>query len=296
MTSNFIGRRDESFKTFIHTLLKFSKLKKHYIDKLITNENLKLYSKAFTSKVMYAPGTTNLVPSKDNYEIFEFLGDATIGKFIVWYCFRRFPQLNCDFGVKILARLKISLGSTDSLSGIANDLGFWPFISAPIKRVEGVYSIEKFRKTHKWELLEDCFEAFIGCTEYILDKEFRQGVGNSVVYDMLKNIFNKIDISLKYEDIFDAKTRLKEIIELYKQQLGKAKYINVRDQEKNIWKSKVYVTNNNENNKKRWRFLGEAEGRLKVTAEKNASKIAISTLAKLRYKKELPNKYKKLCT
>ena len=87
------------------------------------------------------------------------------------------------------------------------NLNFWPFISAAI---EGTERNQKYRNRNKKDLLEDVLEAFIGCTEYLLDEAFRPGVGYGIVYDILESIFNELPMSLEYEDLYDAKTRLKE--------------------------------------------------------------------------------------
>ena len=49
----------------------------------------------------------------------------------------------------------------------------------------------------------------------MLDKAFRTGVGYAIVYDILTDIFNEMPMSLAYEDLYDAKTRLKETFDHY---------------------------------------------------------------------------------
>jgi hypothetical protein len=153
------------------------------------------------------------------------MGDVVINHFIVSYFYRRFPQLDCANCVKVIARLRINYVSGESFASIAENLNFWPFISArespptptPVrgKNKKDPYYTQKYRSRDKKSLLEDVFEAFIGCTEYLLDKEFRPGVGYGIVYDILENIFNEKSISLAYEDLIDPKTRLKETKDLY---------------------------------------------------------------------------------
>jgi dsRNA-specific ribonuclease len=196
------GSRGQDFTNLILRVLQLSKLKKQYINILTTPTSMKLYSKAFTSKTADA---------ENNSEVLELLGDVTANKFIPWYMFRRFPQLNCTLGVKVLARLKINYASKKSFFDISKNLGFWPFISA---------SDEERSRCMK-PLLEDAMEAFVGATELILDCHFVKGVGNSILYDILSTIFDNMDISLKYTDLIDAKTRLKEVADTYKEKLGK---------------------------------------------------------------------------
>ena len=82
----FKGTRNDSFKRLIIDLLKRGNLRQKYIDSLTDMESLQQYDKAFT-----APSAN----PEENYEIFEQLGDLSINKFIVWYAYRRFPQLDC---------------------------------------------------------------------------------------------------------------------------------------------------------------------------------------------------------
>ena len=204
LTTIYLGSRGQDFKNMIVGLLKRGNLKAKYIDLLTDEKSLLAYGQAFTAV------TADKV---DNYERFEQIGDVTANKFIVWYAYRRFPQLDCTDGVKVVARLRINYGAKQFFAPLGEQLGFWPFISAA---EDGVERNMYYRNRNKKDLLEDCIEAFIGCTEYLLDKAFRPGVGYGIVYDILASIFDEIDMSLRYEDLYDAKTRLKETFDSYK--------------------------------------------------------------------------------
>ena len=211
------GSRGEDFKKLITDLLKKGKLKDKYIE-ILTNENsMKEYGFAFTAESRMDP--------EENYERYEQIGDAGAGHFMASYFFRRFPQLECSAGNKVVARLRINYGAKKSFSKFAESLGFWDFITCPI---DGNIPKRKYRNSHMKDLLEDVFEAFLGCTEHLLDKEFRQGVGYAIIYDILSNIFDKMYVSLEYEDLMDAKTRLKETFDLnwIGAELGKLVYVN----------------------------------------------------------------------
>jgi dsRNA-specific ribonuclease len=195
------GIRGPEFTDAIKALLRKGNIADHYIDILMNEESISIYNEAFTSM---AANPTN------NYEVSEQLGDVLAGSFIVWYMYRRFPKLCCSQGVKIVARLKIKYGSREVFSDIADKLGFWRFITATTE--------EKMRK--KKDLLEDVFEAFIGATASILDTRIRLGVGYAIVYDILASIFDEIPISLKYENLYDAITRLKELFDTFGNRLG----------------------------------------------------------------------------
>jgi dsRNA-specific ribonuclease len=252
--------QSSSFHELIESVLKRSNLKKAYVQVLL--EHINLYQQAFTSD-SYDP--TN------NYQVFEQLGDVTINKFLVWYFYRRFPQLNCADGVKVVARLRINFASKNSFSAIAENLGFWPHIKASTNQKE------KDRKS----LLEDVLEAFIGVTEAILDNVFQVGVGYAVSYDILKSLFDPIHISLKYEDLYDPKSRLKEIFDANKE-LGSLNY---------GFSGGVVVVSRIANGKEI--ILGRGSGNQKAEAQQMASKQALEVLAKEGYTRKV--EYALLC-
>lgn len=212
------GSRGEDFKNLIISLLKKGKLKDKYIELLTIETSMEKYGNAFTAESRVDP--------EENYERYEQIGDAGASHFMASYFFRRFPQLECSAGNKVVARLRINYGAKKSFSKFAESLGFWDFITCPI---DGNIPKRKYRNIHRKDLLEDVFEAFIGCTEHLLDKEFRQGVGYAIIYDILSNIFDKMSISLEYEDLVDAKSRLKETFDLkwIAAELGKLVYVNI---------------------------------------------------------------------
>jgi dsRNA-specific ribonuclease len=160
----------------------------------------KIYCCAFTHSSIH--------PEK-NYEYYEILGDVTCNKCVVWYLKERFPQLqNCN-GVKVIARLRINLVSKKNFAEIAEKLGFEEYISCSreVKDQKGK------------SLLEDVFEAFFGATELLIDSILGIGSGYGICYRILNSIFDEIPISLKYEDLYDPITRLKETFDFYRQQI-----------------------------------------------------------------------------
>ncbi|GHV50413.1 ribonuclease 3 [Spirochaetia bacterium] len=201
------GDRSKSFKNFVTNILK--NLPPSLIEKLTTYESLQLYSDALTSR---------RVNNIRNYEIFEQLGDVTINKFVVYYMYERFPQLRNTGGVDVVAKLKIKYVSGETLQGLAEDLNMWPFITA--------YAEDKNGPLKRKKLMEDVFEAFMGATEYLIDFQIYKtvGLGYNILYKLLKEMYDKIDISLKYEILVDAKTRLNELIAAFT--IGKIRYYN----------------------------------------------------------------------
>lgn len=287
------GIRGDEFKQFISGLLARGKITPKYMDILTNDNSMKEYDKVFTAKE---------VDSNDNYEIYEKLGDPTANKFIVWYMYRRFPQLDCAEGVSVIARLLINYGAKASFARLGDDLGFWPFITQTIEK----------REVSKKTLVEDCFEAFIGCTEYLLDKNTRMGVGYAVVYDILASIFDKEDISLKYEDLYDPITRLKEVFDFFNKKgstnkLGAYTIITTKNPTNQINSSTVYlargkreaVPDNGPNDtllpKSSWEVLGRGMAASKSDSQQKAAEQAIRNLRSMGFSKEEPEKYRLFC-
>ena len=148
---------------------------------------------------------------QNNYEFYELLGDGSMNKIILWYLKDRFPYLNNTDGVKVLSRLKINLVSKQSYSTWAKSLGFLEFISC---------DKEIIRKQES-SLLEDCLEAFFGLTEEIIDTQIRGYAGVYFISRFLEDLLDSQQISLKYSELFDSITRLKETFDKYNSNLNK---------------------------------------------------------------------------
>lgn len=282
----YLGDRGDAFKTLIKGVLKKGNIKKKYIAILTNPDNMEQYSAAFTSEQ---------VDENHNYQVYEQLGDLSGNKFIVWYIYRRFPQLKCAEGVKVAARLRINYGSKNSFYKIAEDLGFWNFISAT----------NDLRQRKKKPLLEDVFEAFLGVTETLLDEQVMYGVGYACVYKILGAIFDDMKISLRYEDLYDAKTRLKELFDIHVEKLGPLVYEERKDDL--ITYSTAYrcaggtyaTRPDGSVNTKRiiGRYhkvkIGEGSAALKADAQQAAAAAAIEELRRQGYIKHAPRIYAK---
>lgn len=282
----YLGDRGEAFKTLIVNVLKKGNIKRKYIEILTTPESLIEYGNAFTSEQ---------VDPNNNYQVYEQLGDLSGNKFIVWYIYRRFPQLKCAEGVKVAARLRINYGSKNSFYKFAEDLGFWDFISAT----------NDLRQRKMKPLLEDVFEAFLGVTEVILDEKVMYGVGYACVYKILEGIFNEIDISLRYEDLYDAKTRLKELFDIHVEKLGPLVYEETKDEfithsvayrcDGGLYDTRPDGTVNTKKIVGRYRKvkIGEGSAALKADAQQIAASEAIKNLANQGFIKYTPRVYAK---
>ena len=271
-TEIFTGDRSTRFKKLIRCLLKRANLSKDKLDLFTNDDSMKIYDQAFTA---ISADDTN------NYEMYEQLGDVTANKFIVWYMYRRFPQLKHPLGVKVVARLRINYGARQTFSEIGDRLGFWDFISASVE--------DRGRK--KKDLLEDCVESFIGATEMLVDMHSSIGVGNAIAYRILESIFNEIDISLKYEDLYDAKTRLKELFDFHKDTLGKLTYSSERDEETGVFTSEASIAYKAGMRRDLVGVVGYGSAMKMKDAEQRAAAFALGHLNRNGYVKAKPKEY-----
>lgn len=259
------------FRFFIKNLILKTRLDSNQIHKLLSNENMVLFKEAF---IHYSHNT------RINYEVYEQLGDITVNKFLVWYFHERFPNLHNTLGVKIIARLRINYGSKQFLGMLADRLGFWNFIKYSTQEV--------MSPIKKISLLEDVFEAFIGVTEYIIDCKIYKGFGYICCYRLLKDIFDSIPINISYENLFDAKTRLKEIFDINKEILGTQKF----EYDKNSNTIYIYRVLNNEEF-----LLAKANSQInKSDAEQKACDDALKLLKNMGFNKQIPEEYNQLLT
>jgi dsRNA-specific ribonuclease len=276
----FLAPRDGNFKSFIHSLLIRGNLKEEYTELFLQDDCMEIYSQAFTSST---------ADGRNNYEVFEQLGDISINKFIVWYSYRRFPQLFCPEGVEIVSKIRIKYGSKESFQDIAESLGFWPYISAT----------ENQRQSQKKILLEDTFESFIGATEYLVDREIRRNVGYSVVYDILNSVFSDIPISLRYEDLVDNITKLKELFDSQetRKAYGKFKYFDGEMPNSSLkWVEAWTIDHKGNKITKLGEDRDRGVGALLATAKQQAAGLALVFLRKRGYVKIPPRIYQSFCT
>jgi dsRNA-specific ribonuclease len=259
------------FKQFLRSKLRIF-LPSRYVDLLSNEKNLKIFQSAFTSEE---------VNPQSNYEYFEQMGDVSANKFLVYYFYRRFPRLKCSRGVKVVARLKINYASKKVFARLAEQEGFWPHIMATREETQH----------NRLDLLEDVFEAFVGATEWILDTDVKEGVGAVAITKWLTHIFDKEHVSLRYEDLYDAKTRLKELFDRHHSVLGKVYYSETREIDANgnpvVTTSRVY----RRVLRGRCVSLGVGVARLKADAQRAAAQQAIYELNAQGFTKPVPEEY-----
>lgn len=268
------GPRDDRFVNLIKTLLRMAEIKPKYIDLLTDEDGMVIYSTVFTHKS---------ADPVNNYEFYELLGDATLNKIIPWYIIRRFPELKNPEFVAILARLKINLASKTTFSTIAQRIGMWEFITA-----DTITRTSEMKPT-----LEDVLEAFFGATELMLEErgatllgleeKILQGVAGVAMFRLGSKLFDEDDISLDYEKLVDAKTRLKELCDFKKDLGSNIKYVS--DRIGLSVESRVLFGNE---------IIGIGKASLKKDADQNAAQSALTNLFKRGIYRNPPPIYQKL--
>jgi len=198
----FMAPRDNRFKEVIKNYLLLGNTEPKYIDVLLRDESLKIYGDVFTSDTITDISLRK--ESSNNYEVFEKLGDGVFNSFFSFYSFRDFGEDRRAVMSQLYSDLKSKYGKGVIMAEIADkNLKFWDFIS----------SSKDQRISEKKKLLEDVFEAIIGATYYILDKNFRQGVGYTICYNILENIFKThIVLETNPQDLKSYISKLNEFI------------------------------------------------------------------------------------
>jgi len=193
------------FITFVYNMLRFRcNLKESTVnDFFITNkESMALFRQAFIHSTF---------DNETNYELLEFEGDGVIASDVVQYIRRTYPDI---VSVRFNTRLKHTLVSGKVLAKIAIQNGFEEFLvissdlQAYIESFENKWDCEDYGKAY-----EDTVEAVCGAIMSTLNKYTAQGVGDAACYNLISSFLDEYEISLKYEDLFDAKSRLKEIFD-----------------------------------------------------------------------------------
>lgn len=275
--------RGDSFRNFIGSILATGGISKKYINSLLDKKGMVYFNTAFTH---YSYDRDN------NYEILETLGDSTVNKSVVWYLVRKYPRLFSPEATDVLTKLKIYIISDKTLGGLAEELDFWNFLSYDTR------NFARPKDDNKIKILEDVFEAFFGSVEILLD-QVKIGVGYSVCYRILEKILDKKNYGLlRYEDLVDSKTRLKEMFdqEYVKKGLGQIKYLSpdmgkVDSLGKKVFTKEIELTSSV--GKKT--IIGWGEAHESKEAEMIAAQMALDTLEKSGYKLNIPAIWQNYC-
>ena len=268
----------DGLKTFIFdTLRKYTNISKKNIELILSDKNMIEFKKAFT---------TPLADPMYNYEFYEMLGDSTSNNCVVWYFQRRFfpePEtLITSKGtmnpVAVMGRLKQEGASVRQYSKFANHLGFLPYIT-----------MTNIDNTRVAKILEDVFEAFIGCLVYHSEKIFGLHIGLTIVYPILQKLFDREDISIEKEKLYEPKSLVNEDITKLPKNYAKLKYEHIYNENTDNpalrFYTKAIIYENSNNN-----ILIETTGVYGSNKQDNEQKVA-RILLKMDSYQSLKNKF-----
>lgn len=212
---------EPEFIEFITSLLRRGRVNDANIAMFLTPENIAEARIAFTH-ASFDP--------VNNGERYEYFGDPVVNEFVPWYIHGRFPKIQ---SIKWLTRIKHNLISKKSLAQIARAQGLEKFVRfAPElttkkgKQFLLADVVEDLKKMtisqisgHQaaftyLSMLEDSVEAFFGwLVETVLKSGKSHGVAIQICHNILRSFFDNEEISIKYDEVFDAVSRLKELYE-----------------------------------------------------------------------------------
>lgn len=191
----------DSFKRFITQIYKMADLKDEHIYLLTNRNEMKFYSLAFTH-----PSYN----SEHNYQFLEFKGDPIVNYCLIRYISYRFPKIE---SINWLTKIFHKFESKKILSHIAEVNNFLPHIKYG-DQIKKIINNKNYKKTETYlSMLEDVIEAFFSAIFEVLSKNFGKAVAMRICFIILKNLADKIEFKINHDDIFDPRTRLKELFD-----------------------------------------------------------------------------------
>lgn len=288
MASNHVIVTDE-FKAFAFDLLRKAKLRPSKIEDLFAKKvplpirgnrsvclsGLEVFRIAFIHKS---------VGGDLNYEILEFVGDVALNMAVVQYITSHFPTV---ISVKFLTRIKHNLVSSKELGKRAENLGFFRHIiydkeTMDAKLVERDETNDVYRS-----MLEDTLEAFVGALVTVLDFGKREKTGYHFVYNFISHLIDSGDpIEVRYQKVFDPKSRLKELFDKFKWPLNRLLHTRTETfpeaapghRTKHTVSVYGYPNGDRTDNQRNKVLLGQADDKSEIGAQHKACEQAIEKL------------------
>ena len=275
---------NDQIKNCIGLLLKAALIKKKYINVLLSPKSLSYLSTAFTDI------SDN---NENNLAFLHSLGSVTMNQTFVSYLVETYPTYTSaqitnmkknffkDYPINKIAEYAMTIG-VDKLI---------------------IYNSLKI-KVLTTKIIQNVFEATFAAIEIVLDHKYKRGMGFIVCYRLLSMILDDEDINISYEKIVDARTRLKETFDLYKNKKirfeTRCKYLNNQYCTSYLYESTV--NGKDLDGKDTYgpfiqvgdhTFNGKAF--TKAEAEENLAIKALAYYKSLGFVKRIPNEYLKFC-
>ena len=195
---------DNELREFLITLLEQKgNVKKNIAEQLFDEQGMKFIKQSFTHPSML---------ETQNYEFYELLGDNSANKCILWYIYRRIPSLkNEDNPAMLMTELKKKYVSKKLFAPMCKMLGLNRFIRWKELSYMELENIKKIVSDDS--MFEDGFESFCGCLEDLIDSRIMVNTGIGVLYNIISNIMDNIEIITNLTELFDPKSQIKELLE-----------------------------------------------------------------------------------
>ena len=213
----------DDFRAFLTRMIARGRVPQKYIDAFLSEKGMANFRKAFVH------ASWNADPS-ENYEGYEFFGDSVISQFVAFYIAYRWPHIKTS---KWMSKIDHNLVGRKWIGRLAQNEGLSGFVlfgnSGAAKgkgpNFDMITALQANRDAATNDpylaMMEDVMEAFFGClmltilatknpTTGVL---FSHGAATQVCHNILRTFFDPVEISVAFEDVFDAVSRLKELYE-----------------------------------------------------------------------------------
>ena len=151
-----------------------------------------------------------------NYELLEHEGDSVVNNVARAYISLKFPKI---VNVSWKSQIGHMLISKKALSEIAIQNGFTKHIAFSDELRKRIEMFDDPTDCRDFlSMNEDVLEALCGaisriCWKISSNPATAFGIGSAACFNLISNFFDQIKISIRYEDIFDAKSRLKRLFD-----------------------------------------------------------------------------------
>jgi dsRNA-specific ribonuclease len=234
---------------FVVNLLERAKVKRKYIDTLSTPASAAYFDTAFTD------------PSYDesnNYLFLRSLGTLDLHRILVWYIFKKHPEVT----QKTLTLIKINLLRDSKIGELVTTMGINTHILCDEKKNINI------------KLSQNVFEAIVGAIAFIINhhKDYKFGIGNVVVDKVCTYILDQLDINVDETSLDNPKSKLKE---LYFDVNKTTRKLLRKDERKEDNTFHIELYDIDIINKGKQQKIGEGDGLTITEAEQKASSQAI---------------------
>ena len=238
---------------FVINLLERANVKRKYIDTLSTPASAAYFDTAFTD------------PSYDdanNYLFLRSLGTLELHRTLVWYIFKKHPQVT----QKTLTLVKINLLRDSKIGEFVASLGINTHILCDEKRNINI----------NIKLSQNVFEAIVGAVAFLINhhQDYKFGIGNVVTEKLCTYVLDQLNINVDETSLEDPKTKLKQLY--FDHNLRTRKLLRKEERkEDNTFHVELYDVDIHTGKQHK---IGEGDGNTIIEGEQKASRQAILLL------------------